>query len=70
VAQKTDAYLEDSHPKRVYIGGLRREFRYAVFCESELIRVYDFWCAPSDGIPSVSDLIISFDGRGRLHLIF
>jgi hypothetical protein len=64
-----DPYLEDSHSKRVYISGFRREFRHEVYRESVSIRVHHFWCTPPDGVPSLSNLIILLYGCRRLRLI-
>ena len=64
-----DAYLEDGHSERIYIGGFRREFRREFFRESKLIRDHHLWCSPPDGVSSFSDLIILLDGCGRFCLI-
>ena len=64
-----EAYLKNSHSQGIYVGGFGRKFRREVFRESKPVRVHHFRRTPSDGVPSVSDLIISLDACGRLRLI-
>jgi len=63
------ANLEYGHSKRVQIGRLRRQFRNEPFRVAKSIRVHEFRCTPSDGIPGFSDLGISLNTRQRLRLV-